>query len=136
MAELPQPLVDDLLTLQEAHGALRHLLCATTVTAPPVPRQEESGWVHLCTLLAVAREAGGEDLAHFLPLEDLKPLRAVLLAQQAGVPSLPRLLSFQSPQHPLNQRTRAKAQHTPSAFAAEAAAQLLDSAASAAGSSG
>ena len=126
LAELPQPILDDLLTLHEAHAALRHLLCATDIRSPPVPRQDEPGWEDLCRLLAFAREAGCEDEVHFLPLEELKPLRAVLLAQQNGVPSLAKLLSFQSPQHPLNQRTRAKASTTPSLYASDSAAALAE----------
>ena len=58
--------------------------------------------------------------------QELKPLRAVLLAQQNGVPSLAKLLSFQSPQHPLNQRTRAKASTTPALYASDSAAALAE----------
>ena len=62
----------------------------------------------------------------------MEPLRAALLAQQNLVPSLARLLSFQSPQHPLNQRTRAKAASQPALYAAEAVESLRDTVSNAA----
>ena len=134
LAELPQPFLDDLLTLHEAHAALRHLLCnggAGGATHGREPVQDEPGWQALCKLLAMARLSGCADEAHFFPLEELSSLRAFLLAQQSLVPGLARMLSFQSPQHPLNQRTRAKASSQPSAYGAEAASALYEAASAA-----
>lgn len=104
LAELPQPIIDDLLTLHESHAALRHLLCA----AAGAPTQHEEGWLEVVRLVELARELACEDEAHFFPLADLASLRAVLLAQENSVPSLVRLLDWASPQYPLNQRTRAR----------------------------
>ena len=100
--ELPQHIVDDLLTLHEAHAALRHLLC----TSPAAPRHSDAGWPDLRRLLAMSREMGCEEEAHFLPLEDFAALRAALDSQQNAVPSLVRLLHWQSPQGHVKQRTR------------------------------
>ena len=102
--ELPEPILDDLLTLNEAHAALRHLLSAVGA-----PEQGENGWRELCRLIAIARNAGCVDEVHFYPLEQLDRLIADLATQAMGVPALVRLMSWTSPQHPLNQRTRAKA---------------------------
>ena len=110
LAELPQPVIDDLMTLNESHAALRHLL----IDGTSAPAQDEEGWTELRRLIEIARESGCEDEAHFFPLEQLPALRASLLAHQNAVPSLVRYLPWvASPQHPLNQRTRAKAGSTP-----------------------
>ena len=74
------------------------------------PQDYEAGWGEVRRLVALAREAGCADEAHFFPLEQLAPLRATLHAHQHAVPSLVRLLTWASPQHPLHQRTRAKQQ--------------------------
>ena len=102
LGELPAHVHDDLLTLHEAHAALRHLLCVSAAA----PQPGEPAWSELTPLLVMAREAGCDDEAHFCPLEDLSRLRAVLESHQHAVPSLVRLLAFASPQHPLQQRTR------------------------------
>ena len=101
--ELPQPLIDDLLTLHEAHAALRHLLDGTKAA----PRMEEHGFAHLKRIITYAREGGCVEEAHFFPLENLNAFKALLDAHQNGVPSLVRLLQWASPQVAANQRTRA-----------------------------
>lgn len=53
--------LDDLLTLNEAHAALRHLLCPGGADAAHQPHQDEPGWAHLCKLLRMAREGGCDD---------------------------------------------------------------------------
>ena len=58
----------DLLTLSEAHAALRHLLCGTDAA----PQEGEAGWLELRRLISIARTAGCTDEVHFFPLERIE----------------------------------------------------------------
>ena len=100
--QLPSETVDELLTLHEAHAALRHLLCASSAA----PRVSDAGWLELRRLLALVDTHGCTDEAHYLPLAQLEQLKGWLLAQQGRVPALVRLLDWSSPQAAVHLRTR------------------------------
>lgn len=99
---LSPEMLDDLLTLHEAHAALRHLLCTTS----SAPRADEPGWLELRRLLALAKDVGSGAEAHFLALEDVDGLKAYLNSKEPQVPSLVRLLDWASPQAAVHLRTR------------------------------
>jgi hypothetical protein len=102
LRQLPSETVDELLTLHEAHAALRHLLCASSAA----PRASDAGWLELRRLLALVDTHGCTDEAHYLPLSQLEQLKGWLFAQQNRVPALVRLLDWSSPQAAVHLRTR------------------------------
>ncbi len=123
LEQLPPETIEELLTLSEAHAALRHMICTHPDTLP-TPQEGEAGWDVLSRLLgmahatrgvaggaASARSVAAEDcggLDHFLPLMRLQQYRRSLLSPSEGwgVLSLVHYLEWASPQQPVHRRTR------------------------------